>query len=225
MHGRSVGVAVDLNGDGENVHVDAAVAAHGHAGECIAVLEGAGLDVTHALRDGDVGQGGAAVEGGSLNVLHAIGQSHGGQVGAALEGAAAHGGHTGFHDHSGDLVGLIRPGSGGVAVVVGHTAGAADGQGAVGQGPGHVLAAGVVAGGSSGCSGGSGAGSSRRCAAAAAGQGDAAHSQNSGSGQAAQTGDGVAFHLGNPLSYSYFYSFPAHHKAVRRARTGAKTAL
>ena len=182
MHGRSVGVAVDLNGDGENVHVDAAVAAHGHAGECIAVLEGAGLDVTHTLRDGDVGQGGAAVEGGSLNVLHAIGQSHGGQVGAALEGAAAHGGHTGFHDHSGDLVGLIRPGSGGVAVVVGHTAGAADGQGAVGQGPGHILAAGVVAGGSSGCSGGSGAGSSRRCAAAAAGQGDTAHSQNSGSG-------------------------------------------
>ena len=117
MHGRSVGVAVDLNGGGENVRVDAAVAAHGHAGECIAVLEGAGLDVTHALRDGDVGQGGAAVEGGSLNVLHAIGQSHGGQVGAALEGAAAHGGHTGFHDHSGDLVGLIRPGSGGVAVV------------------------------------------------------------------------------------------------------------
>ena len=183
---------VHLNGGGEHVHIQAAVVTDGNAGQGVAILEGAGLDVAHALGDGDIGEGSAAVEGTGLDVLHAVSDVHGGQVGAALEGDGTDAGDSAFHFHIGDLVGLVCPGCRAVGGKVGHTAGAADGQGAVGQGPGHVLAAGVVAGGSSGCSGGSGTGSSRRCAAAAAGQGDGG--DQDGSGSAAQTDFALEFH-------------------------------
>ena len=151
--GGSALAVVHLNGGGEHVHIQAAVVTDGNAGQGAAILEGAGLDVAHALGDGDIGEGSAAVEGTGLDVLHAVSDVHGGQVGAALEGDGTDAGDSAFHFHIGDLVGLVCPGCRAVGGKVGHTAGAADGQGAVGQGPGDALAAGVVAGGSSGCSG------------------------------------------------------------------------
>ena len=86
----------------------------------------------------------------------------------------------------------LSPGSRSVLSEVGHTAGAADGQGAVSQCPGHALAAAVVGGSSGGSSHRrSGCGRSSGLRAAAAGQGDGGDQDSSGS--AAQTDFALEF--------------------------------
>ena len=185
--------AVDLHGSGEHIHVQTAVVADGHAGQGSAVLESAGLDVAHAQGDVELGQSGAAVEGTGLDVLHTVGDVHGGQGSAVLEGGSAHAGNGALHLNGGDLVGLRCPGSRSILGEVGHTAGAADGQGAVSQCPGHTLAAAIVGGSSGGSSHRrSGCGRSSGLGAAAAGQGDGGDQDRSGS--AAQTDFALEFH-------------------------------
>ena len=122
----------------------------------IADERGHALAVKHAVfyavacvlvADGDALKCVCKTEHVSVKAAHFAAEAHGGRRRQAVKHCAAYLGHTVCHDDAFDLLAVLFPRCGVVAVVVGHLAGAGDGECAVLERPCHALAAAAADGG------------------------------------------------------------------------------
>ena len=111
-------------------------------GQSVAAGKGPLTNGGERIGKGNTGQSGAAAEGCIANGGQRIRQLDGGHAGASVEGIIANAGSAVFNGHGQNRRPIAVPGGPAAGTVVGHSAGAGDGEGTfLGQNPGQILAA------------------------------------------------------------------------------------